>query len=387
METEMTTRREFLLTTVGATALAVWQVKNARSAGKTFQLWAFSDTHVGTDDKNGRKSLAEAIAQSEFGGREGGPPFDWDIAINAGDMSGAQGLPLDEEGEEIVRQFRTLRKHKREDIYDICGNHDRSGLDQPDAWWFQKWLDPLGQHTEFSGVNPAKRPYPIDGTWERYSFRVGNILCLMMSDRNEPSQRIGRGTLGGHPSGVVSGETFAWWKKMVEGNPDSIIISVHHYVLKNTTVASGEWEGMSKDENGRWISHYHGYYEQGTPQGASYLYWVDSKPDTQDFEKYLDSHQGAVQMWLGGHTHTNPDDTYGGKTHLEQKWGTYFLNVGAVAQYHVKETTMPMSRLITFAEGSNEVRVQCYLHTSKYAPQGWYPPAERVLKLAKAFHW
>jgi len=387
MEDEMPTRREFLLTTVGATALAACQVKIARSAGNTFQLWAFSDTHVGTDDRNGRKSLAEAIAQSEIGGKEGGPPFDWDIAINAGDMSGAQGLPLDEEGEEIVRQFRTLTKHKREDIYDICGNHDRSGLSQPDAWWFQKWLDPLGQHTEFSGVNPAKRPYPIDGTWERYSFRVGNILFLMMSDRNEPSQKIGRGTLGGHPGGVVSGETFAWWKKMVEANPDSIIISVHHYVLKNTTVASGEWEGMSKDDNGKWIGHYHGYFEQGTPQGASYLYWVDSKPDAQAFEKYLDSHRGAIQMWLGGHTHTSPDDTYGGKSHIEQKWGTYFLNVGAVTQYHVKETTIPMSRLITFAEGSNEVRVQCYLHTSQYAPQGWYPPAERILKLAKAFHW
>jgi len=257
MEDEMPTRREFLLTTVGATALAACQVKIARSAGNTFQLWAFSDTHVATDDRNGRKSLAEAISQSEIGGKEGGPPFDWDIAINAGDMSGAQGLPLDEEGEEIVRQFRTLTKHKREDIYDICGNHDRSGLSQPDAWWFQKWLDPLGQHTEFSGVNPAKRPYPIDGTWERYSFRVGNILFLMMSDRNEPSQKIGRGTLGGHPGGVVSGETFAWWKKMVEANPDSIIISVHHYVLKNTTVASGEWEGMSKDDNGKWIGHYH----------------------------------------------------------------------------------------------------------------------------------
>jgi hypothetical protein len=76
------------------------------------------------------------------------------------------------------RQFHVLRKHKREDIYDICGNHDRSGLDQPDAWWFQKWLDPLGQHTEFSGVNSARRPYPIEGTWERYSFRVGNILFL-----------------------------------------------------------------------------------------------------------------------------------------------------------------------------------------------------------------
>jgi hypothetical protein len=372
---------------VGAAALATFQIKNARSAGNTLQLWAFSDTHVGTDDRNGRKSLAEAIAQSEFGGKEGGRPFDWDIAINAGDMSGAQDLPLDEEGEEIVRQFRTLRKHKREDIYDICGNHDRSGLDQPDAWWFQKWLDPLGQHTEFSGVNPFRRPYPVDGTWERYSFRVGNILFLMMSDRNEPSEKIGRGTLGGNPGGVVSGETFAWWRKMVEANPDSIIISVHHYVLKNTTVASGEWEGMTKDENGKWRSHYHGYFEQGTPQGASYLYWVDSKPDAQAFEKYLDSHQGAIQMWLGGHTHTNPDDRYGGKSHIEQKWGTHFLNVGAITQYHVKDTTIPMSRLITFVQGSNKVRVQCYLHTSQYAPQGWYPPAERTLKLAKAFHW
>jgi hypothetical protein len=394
----MPTRREFLLATVGGATLAVCQVKNARPAGNTFQLWAFSDAHVGSDDKNGRKSLAEAIEQSEGGGNEGGLPFDWDIAINAGDMSGAQGLPLDDEGEEIVHQFQTLRKHKREDIYDIGGNHDRSGLDQPDEWWFQKWLDPLGQHTQFSGVNPARRPYPIDGTWERYSFRVGNILFLMMSDRNEPSQKLGRGTLGGHPSGVVSGETFAWWKRMVEANPESIIISVHHYVLKNITVASGEWEGVMKDENGNWKNRYHGYFEQGTPQGTSYLYWVDSKPDAQAFEKYLEAHPGAIQMWLGGHTHTNPDDTYGGKSHIEQKWDVHLLNVSPLTKYHSRRneelqclrcptSATPMSRLISFVEGSNEVRVQCYLHTSQYAPQGWYPPAERTLKLAKAFHW
>jgi hypothetical protein len=29
-----------------------------------------------------------------------------------------------------------------------------------------------------------------------------------------------------------------------------------------------------------------------------------------------------------------------------------------------------MSRLLTFTEGSDEVQVQCYLHTSIYAPQG-----------------
>lgn len=31
------------------------------------------------------------------------------------------------------------------------------------------------------------------------------------------------------------------------------------------------------------------------------------------------------------------------------------------------------------------LRVQCYLHTSDHAPQGWYQPAERVLPLSKPF--
>jgi hypothetical protein len=110
--------------------------------------------------------------------------------------------------------------------------------------------------------------------------------------------------------------------------------------------------------------------------------------DAQVFERYLDSHPGAIQLWLGGHTHTTPDDTYGGKSHIEQKWGAWFLNVGAVSAYHNgRNPVAPMSRLITFSEGSNQVRVQCYLHTSQFAPQGWYPKAERTLALAKAFHW
>ena len=37
-----------------------------------------------------------------------------------------------------------------------------------------------------------------------------------------------------------------------------------------------------------------------------------------------------------------------------------------------------MSRLLTFEDGSDEVLVQCYLHTSQYAPQGWYGPSERT---------
>jgi len=102
-------------------------------------------------------------------------------------------------------QVGALKQHRREDVYDLSGNHDRSGLDEPQAWWWRKWVDPKGEYNEFSHVDATKRPFPIDGTWERYSFRAGNLLFLMMSDINEPTQKVGRGTLGGNPGGVVSG--------------------------------------------------------------------------------------------------------------------------------------------------------------------------------------
>jgi hypothetical protein len=54
-------------------------------------------------------------------------------------------------------------------------------------WWFRKWCDPVGEHTETSGVDPKKRPYPIDGTWERYTLKVGNIRFLMNQRAVPPS--------------------------------------------------------------------------------------------------------------------------------------------------------------------------------------------------------
>lgn len=357
---------------------------------RTFQLWAFGDAHVGTDLKAGRESLADALRQSEQPGPDGKPAMAWDIAIDIGDNSGGQSVPEDDEGREIVRQFSVLRHHRREQIYDICGNHDRSGLREPEAWWFQKWIDPLGAHTAFSQVDAGKRPYPVEGTWERYAFRVGNLLFLLMSDINEPTQKIGRGDLGGNPGGCVRGETFAWWKQMVEANSNAIIISAHHYMLKNTTTASGEWEGMTRNKDGQWRNGYHGYKEKGTPAGASYLYWVNSQPDAQAFENYLAAHPGAVALWLGGHTHPlNPDDTAGGKRLIETRWDVHFVNVCALTKRHVccdaGFSTTPMSRLFTFTEGSDLVRVRCYLHTSAYAPQGWYDRVEQTLKLPRPF--
>jgi hypothetical protein len=385
----MPSRRDFLRAGAGLSLSlgAKPGLAAPQRSSDTFRLWAFSDAHVGSDRRYGnRESLVEAISQSEFGTSDGAPPFEWDIAVDLGDQSGAQHLPDDEEGAEIVRQFKKgLKEHKREDIYNLGGNHDRSGIDQPKNWWWHKWLDPMGEFTKHSGVDAARRPYPVEGTWERYSFQVGNVLFLMMSDINEPTQRPGRDLLGGNPGGVVSGETFAWWKSMVESNPEKIIVSAHHYMLKNTTVASGEWEGMRKDPSGLWRSHYHGYKALGTPRGASYLYWVNSVPDAEAFEKYLEAHPGAIDLWLGAHTHTHPDDTYGGKSHVETRWGVHFVNVSALARHHARLTTVPMSRYFTFR--GNELRVQCYLHTCDHAASRWYPRVERRLKLQKAFRW
>ncbi len=146
---------------------------------------------------------------------------------------------------------------------------------------------------------------------------MGNLLFLMMSDRNDLPPPVGRNPRGGgYPAGAVTGATFAWWRELVEENPDCIVASAHHHMLKETTVASGPWEGYQKDEHGAWRGHYHGYFADGGPEGASYLYYVNGQPDAQAFERYLAARPGAIDLWLGGHTHTHPDDRHGGRSHV-----------------------------------------------------------------------
>lgn len=359
---------------------------------RQFRVWAFGDSHVSTDREYGRESLAEALRQSELGGSDGGLPFEWDIAVNLGDFAGGFGVPHDSEGEDIVRQLGVMQNHRREQIYSIAGNHDATlHTETPRQWWFRKWIDPMGENTDFSGVDPAKRPYKPKGTWERYSFKVGNILFLMMSDRNDLPPPVGRGKIdsksevGGYPAGAVTGETFNWWKGLVESSPNAIIISGHHHMLKETTTGSGPWEGFTRREDGSWRSLYHGYNPSGAPQGASYLYWLDDKPDAQAFEKYLADNNSAIDIWLGAHTHLSPLRNTGNKRYIERKWGVTFINVAALSKYHNPLIVPPSSRLLTFTEGSDQVRVQYYLHTKDFYYQGWYANGESTARLSKPF--
>ena len=72
-----------------------------------------------TDKAQGWDNLGDAIARAERG-------VNWDFGIAVGDFSAAFGLPIDEDGEEILRQFDRLEKHRGKDIYKVCGNHDRN---------------------------------------------------------------------------------------------------------------------------------------------------------------------------------------------------------------------------------------------------------------------
>ena len=361
------------------------------SRPKVFRLWAMGCSHVDRDIKhNDRESLGEAIRQSEGRNDDGAPPFDWDVAVHLGDLSATQGYPTDDVGREVVRQFSRTAKHRREDFYNIEGNHDASDPGGPTRAWFQKWVDPIGENTRFSTVDPDRRTYPVEGTAERYSFRVGNILFLMMSDHNYGGPPVGRiareGHSGGYPAGAVTGETFRWWRQKVEENNDSIIISTHHHMLRETTVGSGPFEGFTKTSDGGWRSNFHGYFPDGGPRGASYLYFVDGKPDAQAFEGFLEAQPNSIDVWLGGHTHTKPDDRTGGRCHVERKWDVNFINCAALTRHHVSPANRaPMSRLLTFTEGSDQVRVQCYLHTSDFASIGWYQEVERAITLSKPF--
>jgi hypothetical protein len=72
-------------------------------------------------------------------------------------------------------------------------------------------------------------------------------------------------------------------------------------MLRETTVGSGDYEGVSKNADGTFRSgKYHG--PDGAPEGASYLYFLGDQPKAQAFESYLAAHPGAIDLWLGGHT-------------------------------------------------------------------------------------
>jgi concanavalin A-like lectin/glucanase superfamily protein/PEP-CTERM motif-containing protein/calcineurin-like phosphoesterase family protein len=374
--------------------VVMWTPRAGAAPGDQFVVWAGADAHVGSDLSQGEESLADAIRLSEAS-------FHWDIMVNCGDMSGTQAVPDAAEGQELVRQYGALSKHYRGQVYDLSGNHDGS----TDNWWYDTYGDPTGSHTATSGVDNSERPFAVTGTWERYSFEAGNILFLVMSDRNDLSTPTGRGDqTGGYPAGAVTRDTYNWWVSQIESNTDKIIVTATHSMLRETTVATGEWEGVGGEDHTGFV--YHGDFGEvtepgdvgnnpgypGGAKGSSYIYFVieDEGAETytanaQAFETYLAANPGAVDLWLAGHTHPNdPDDSLNGRTITEEKWGTTFLNVAALTAHHAGRDVQ-MSRALTFTEGSDEVTTQVFLHSdyNGYSAGEFYDPQEVTVTLSQ----
>jgi hypothetical protein len=77
-----------LAVTLAATSTTPAHAEEARK----FRVWAVSCSHVPADIRRERESLAKAIRQSE-GREEGAPAFDWDVMVDAGDLSAHQTPP------------------------------------------------------------------------------------------------------------------------------------------------------------------------------------------------------------------------------------------------------------------------------------------------------
>lgn len=352
-----------------------------------FGVWAVSCAHVTKDKQFGLDSLARAIRQAE-GREKGAPGFHWDIMLDAGDLTAGQHPPGDAEGEEVVRQYEALDRHRREQVYQVPGNHDACYADAEGFNWFRKWVDPMGECPGTSGVDAGQRPFPVEGTWERYCFQAGNILFLMLADRNDTLNPVGRGRVadrawGGFPAGAVSRETFRWWRQKVLEHRDKILVTVHHHVLKDTTTGSSRGEGHPR---------YHG--DSGGADGSAYLYYMIEEEvcgafryteDTDAFSDFLESFQRehgkpAVDLWIGGHTHVvDPEDCgrdgFTPKTITEKKWGVTFLQVSALTRHHRMVPGHPLSRVLTFEQGADQVDLDVYLHTDAWEGRpgvGWY---------------
>jgi hypothetical protein len=352
-----------------------------------FVWWSISDPHIQTD-LPGYRSLESAILDSANGGDQGGESFTWDIATVAGDWTGV-ACPTDSDGQDLIDQWNGAGADPNR-FYGVIGNHDANTSDNA---WFEKWVDPLGQHTGFSGIDNGRRPYPVQGAWDHYSFQVGNILFLMLGDRNEGPPPFGRLCSAGYPSGRMSLDTYNWWVQQVDQHPDLIIVTISHQALWETTAYTGFDEG--------YLQGIHGGHSWADRRGSSMIYtiddWtIDGLDENENyigardfgFVKYLQDHPGAIDLWIHGHTHhyMYPGKSYNGRSDVEKKYGVTFINTGALTKNHGGPMA-PYSRLFSFYANSSTALMQTYMHSNAWsgAPEGFYAPAEVVVQLSRAF--
>lgn len=361
-------------------------------AQDTFTLWATSDAHVV------REALAEScdplavpresvkVALDHADGPDG---FHYDIGLHLGDL-----LDYDHETVASFRQYLGQLDRGSKDRhawYHVGGNNDENSVLNDgvaiDNEYYRQTIDPVGEFPALSGMDNARRPYPVTGTYERYHIDVGNMRMLFLHDRNDLPAPYGRGEGGFYVDGAVTLDTYRWLVNQVITNPDRILVVCCHHPLKDTTIGSAiddSWRGQFMTKRLK--------RSEREPEPKKRLQTVlhqvyDVDPfDSPKFRNLLGQNSGVVDIWLSGHVHHLLDETFEGKGKYAHAFGGHHMNVGTLCRYrHQVNVISAQSTLLTFRQGSAEFESRVYVHDHPSIPPGFYPPEHRRLAVKMPF--
>lgn len=286
----------FLSTLFLAGCVAVQNVSfeeaTADISKKQFVIWMLSDIQPKSTDQ--RFVFEEAIADlNENIGSI-------DMGIMPGDLLKSRSNDAD-----FTWFKKTRDRAKVTDWYQIAGNHDvRSGP------IFYKYF-----------------PQP-----QYFAVEHGNLLILFLSDQSTASRTD------------ISDEAFIWWKDMVEGNREKIIITVTHAQLKGS-----------------------GLLGSIVPSRVIY--------NSERFEKVLK--KVKVALWVSGHSHL-PQRLSGTVSVNNDLGGTCFVNVASI---DAKLFIDSESRFFYFQDGSDVVWMRSRNHSKK----SFNTDLDTQIKLGKPF--
>jgi len=314
-----------------------------------------------------RNSFADALAQVE-----GNSGFDPDFAIHLGDYAAfqdAKDVTTDAaEGVVVASQLNSGTKITREKVYGCHGNHD-AGDDE--MLWYNKYVDDFGNNTASSGVNNSLRPFPMTGVENKhYKIETGNIVWLFLFDQNDQVNPTGRdGMTGGHPSGTVTAETSDWWQAEVTAGfaAGKNVITCAHHALKDTTIATGDNEGVD--------GGYHG--TTGIPVGSGRLHSILTdralnlhEDDQTRFSTYMAANSGKCVGWFCAHTHQVVGDSFNGRDWNDTQNGCLFTSVGSLAKFH-GTGYHPQSVAFILEPGSTTAKIYKFLHNDDHRSVGF----------------
>lgn len=358
-----------------------------------YRIWAWSCPHLNADITQGSQNNIEiAISQLQTEG------LSFDLSFCAGDYDSQQDPPdvttNASEGSTLVSALSNLTNiGLSQNLLDrIAGNHD-AGDGEMD--WFLRYIDPLGNNTAYSQVNPKTDVVTMaTNTWHSYYRVLGKFLFLYISDRNDLPYPYGRGgsvESGGHPSGTITLETWQWMQNVILNNTDKNIIVVTHQNPRNTTIGTGDGDGSIGIGSN---THLHG--ESGIAAGSGSLYSIYDEntmtadsPTTAFLDFFEANPSHTVVLWCAGHSHGYLAETLNGKEEKYDIHGVSFINLQHLTRYHVptgRTPTHSMSKI--FEVYKKKIIVKHYNHqdvvsnpAGSDASQGFYDTLEYEIDL------